>query len=266
MLNEIERRTLIRQCLQMYYEEDKIILIDASMLQVTCSMYMVYNLIFFGNKVKIFKNEWNKIQRISKEQRYSTADHIFIQNAKFLIEDVGRDKYGDYEIVEGEKCSKIYNIKRYLKNHPNSIYYLSDKWIYRRLVRLGLKEQLYFLQKYTREVNPFADRINKFETIGALRLQNGKMYISPKEGTLVRVYRADGIEKSLKDIIPGDIILIRGQKMGAYSFNIYEVVSYHSRNQAMKIIWTDLKNEKRSNPYIERLPYLYRNMILSNTK
>ncbi len=153
MLNEIERRTLIKQCLQMYYEEDKTILIDASMLQVTCSMYMVYNLIFFGNKIKIFKNEWHKIQIISKEERYTGADHILVQNAKFLIENRRRDKNGDYEIIEGKKCSKVYNVKRYLEEHPNSIYYLSDKRIYQRLIQLGLKEQLYFL--YIRKVKQF---------------------------------------------------------------------------------------------------------------
>ena len=129
---------------------------------------------------------------------------------------------------------------------------------------MGLKEQLYFLQKYTREVNPFVDKINKFETIGALHFCKDKMYILPKEGTLIRVYQANGTEKSLKDIIPGDIILIRGQKMGAYSFNLYEIVSFHTRNQAMKIIWTDLENGKISNPYIDRLPYLYKNIILEN--
>lgn len=78
------------------------------------------------------------------EQKQTWAECIKKQNAKFLIENRGRDKHGDYEILEGEKCSKIYNIKKYLKNHPKSIYYLSDKWIYQRLVRLGLKEQLYF--------------------------------------------------------------------------------------------------------------------------
>lgn len=261
-MREKEMKVLIRDCLREYHSEDKKILIDISVLQITCVTYFLYNLIFFGNKIIIFKETVKEMLEIKKRIYTNKEEEIFVRNAGYLLQNIETDKYSNYEIIE-----KKGSYREFLLENPDYILYLADLKLYNELIENGFKERLNLLQKGMIEVNPFKNRSFKFETIGAIYFEGKTMLIKKKEGVLIKVYNSKGREKEqcIKEVKPRDIVLIRGEKDEKYSFNLYIIVSSHSRNQAVKIIWTDLGKFEKSNKYIDRLPYQYRKIILDNT-
>lgn len=162
--------------------------------------------------------------------------------------------------------SKKQRIRNYLLKNSDSIFYLEDTKLYQELEDNKTRNQLCLLQIGMVDVNPFRSKNFKFETIGAIQFENRKMMIHTKEGVLIKIYNSRGIEKTegIQEVKPRDFVLIRGTKEDTYSFNLYEVVSRHTRNQAIRIIWTDLKKGQKSNKYIDRLPYQYKKMISDN--
>ena len=116
------------------------------------------------------------------------------------------------------------------------------------------------------EVNPFRSKEFKFETIGAIQFKDEKMILTPKKTNLIKVYNSNGKEKEGNEVNLRNYVLIRGSKEDNYSFNLYQVVSKHTRNHAIRIIWTNLKKGEKSNKYIDRLPYQYKKMILDNVE
>lgn len=266
-MNEKEKNFLVRECLESYYKEDKKILIDISVLKITCITYLLYNNIFFGNRILISKVTLEKIKEKSKHSFSTTQSEIAVKNAKYLLESIKRDTRGNYEIIDikGYKDNKIQSIKKFLFNNPDTIFYLSDLFLYQSLMENELKRQVELLEMGIRDVNPFRSKIFKFETIGAIRFRDGKMYIFKKEGVLIKIFNKTCIEKEEnQEVKPRDYVLIRGEKDNKYSFNLYQVISYHTRNHAIRIIWTDLEKGKKSNKYIERLPYNYKKIIEDN--
>lgn len=262
-MREKEKRSLVRDCLNAYYKKDKEILIDVSVLQITCIPFLLYNQIFFGNKVIIFKETLDEMIRIKIQPFSNIEQEIRIRNAGNLLEAIERDNYNNYKIIERKG-----SYRKFLLENPNCIFYLADENLYQELNEHGLKRQLVLLQKGMIEVNPFRNRDFKFETIGSICFKDGKMLINDNKTSFIKVYNSKGKEKNHfeEELKPRDFVLIRGDKDTVYSFNLYEIVSTHTRNQALRIIWTDLNKGQKSNKYIDRLPYQYKKMILDNIK
>ena len=89
---------------------------------------------------------------------------------------------------------------------------------------------------------------------------------NPRE-SIIKVYSKSGEEKQFDEFVElkvNDIILTRGDKEVKYSFNIYQIVTSHSRNFAVRIIWTDLLKGHKTNFYVEKLDYIYRKIIEDN--
>ena len=260
-MREKEMKELMRDCLREYHEEDKKILIDASVLQLTCITFFIKNLKFFGNKIYFFRETLDEIIKISRQKVESIKDKIRVSNACNLLEEIEKDKYGNYQIIESKK-----DILKYLDENSNAIFYLADYYLFEELEKYSLCNQLVLLSLGMEEVNPFRNRNFKFDTIGPIKFENGRMRINYKEGSFVKAYNFKGIEKNAyeRELKPKDFVLIRSEKEDIYSFLLYVIVSRHTRNHALKIIWTDLKKGHRTNKYIERLPYQYRRIILDN--
>lgn len=269
-MDEKQMKILVRNCIKEYYEEDKRILIDVSVLKITCITYFLYNLIFFGNSIVLAKETLESILKISNKKSNDTKSEIAIKNANYLIEAIKKDERGNYQIIEMEKCSggKTQSICNFLKQNEDVIYCLSDKSLYQILKDRGLSSQLNFIEIGKREENPFQDKRFKFETIGAIQFENEEMIIYQKESTIIRVYNQKGQERTdkVKKVKIRDYVLIIGKKEDRSSFNLYQVVSRHTRNHAIRIIWTELKKGQITNKYIDRLPYQYRKMILDNVE
>lgn len=261
---EKERKLWVKDCLREYFEEDKKVLIDISVIQITCVSYFLYNLIFFGNKIIIFEETLKEIAKISRQKGESKEEEIKIRNAGYVLDAIQKDKEKGYRNIRVPK-GKV-DVINFLEQDSNNIFCLADIELYEKLSNYGLRKKLLFLEKGKVEVNPHRSKSVKFETIGAIQFEDGKMIIHSKEGTLIRVYNRRGVQRSGKklEVKPTDYILIRGVKESCYSFNLYQVVSNHTRNQAVRIIWTDLKIGQKTNKYIDRLPYEYRKMILEN--
>lgn len=262
-----KRNAIVKECLREYYSEDKIIVIDSSTIQIAAINFIIYNLIFFGNKIVLFKDSFDQIVEISKEKPICKKEEIKINNAKYLLEAIKTDERGNYKIISPKtKANRKQTIINFLKENANAIFYLSNIILYKELKKEKLESQLYFLEMGKVEVNPFQSREFKFETIGAVQFEREKMFIEEKDNCLIKVYNQKGEEKigKIKDVQVNDYVLIRAKKEGTYSFNLFQIVSKHSRNFATLIIWTDLKNGKKTNKYIDRLSYIFRRMILEN--
>lgn len=269
-MNEKQMRALARDCVKEYYEEDKKILIDISVLKIACITFLLYNQVFFGNKVLLTRETWNAILRESKKQIRDKRSEIIINNANYLIQAIEKDERENYQIIELEKgkYEKAQRIWNFLKQNVDTIFYLSDPFLYQHLRDNGLNSQLNYIEMGKREVDPFQYKSFKFETIGAIKFEDGEMLIYPKESPVIKVYNQKGQERTnkVKKVKIRDYVLIVGKKEDGLSFHIYQIVSKHTRNHAIRIIWTDLKNGEKTNKYIDRLPYQYRKMILDNVE
>lgn len=269
-MNEKEMRTLVRDCLDSYYQEDKKILIDASITQIIYGNFLLYNLIFFGNKVILSKQTYDAILKESKKEIKDKRSEISVKNAGYLIDAMKKDERDNYQIIEMESYgnTKVQMIRNFLKQDSDVELYLSDLFLYESLRDRSINNQLNFMVEGIREVDPFRSKIFKFETVGAIKFEEEKMFIYERKGTTIKVFNKKYIEKqeTVKEIKPRDYVLIIGHKEDGYSFNFYQIVSRHTRNHAIRIIWTDLKFGQKTNKYIDRLPYQYKKMILDNVK
>lgn len=269
-MKEKQMKELVRNCVKEYYAEDKKILIDISTLQCTCITYFLYNQIFFGNKVLFFKETLEEMQRISKEEIVDVRSEILIRNAGYLLGAMEKDERGNYRIIKAkDNGNKVESICTFLKENQDGIYLLSENSLYEELRGEGFLKQLNFVEIGKREVNPFRNnKLFKFETVGAIQVKNDEMVINQKGDTIIKVYNKRGFEKIDKEsnIKVGDYVLLIGQKGQILSFNLYQIISKHTRNHAMRIIWTDLEKGQRTNKYICRLPYKFRKMILENAE
>lgn len=260
-----KQRKLVRTCLAEYYEEDKRILLDISVTQIACITFLVYNLIFFGNKVIISKETFNKMIELSKYKAKTKSEEIRRNNCIYLLDHIRRDTNNNYSIVnlEGEQYTET---KEFLLQNPDTIFYLANDILFEKLIEDGISsKQLYLMKQGMRETDPHEDKFLKFETIGAIQFEKQKMIIYPRDGVIIKVYNSKGIEKTVKEINTKDFVLIKkAKKQNLYSYNLFQVVSKHTRNHAIRIIWTDLQIGEKTNKYIERLPYEYKKIILEN--
>ena len=270
-MNEKEMKSLVRDCLKQYYEEDKKILIHSSIVNITSSTYLLYNLVFFRNKIYLEDKTFRMLQSITKQEVTREKDRIRVKNAEYILEAIKRDRdtdYHNYTVINMDEYgdtqeSRIYN---FLKENPDVIFYLANNDLYSRLKETDIVTQVVYLEKGFKEVNPYRSKIFKFETIGAIRFEEEKMLIAKKDNVILKVFNQKGEERTeeITEVKPRDYILIIGQKENVDSINLYQVVSRHTRNYAIRIIWTDLRKGQESNKYIDRLDYKYRKMILDS--
>lgn len=267
MLREHELKTAAKECLENYFEEDRKIMIDESIMRIKSIMFYIYDLIYFGNKIIISKQTLEKIKDYSK-RKYK---RIMSDNSQYLLENMKRDKYGNYEIVDISKEDGNTSAKKlgsYLAKNKHVMYFLESKKHYEKLAEMGLKEQLKLLDFKMKVTSLCKSKSIKFITIGAIEHKNGKMFLSNRPGdTVFKVYDNAGKEKKgeVVEVEVNDIVLIRSNKNMIYSFNLCKVITQHSRNQAINIIWTDIAKGHKTNFYVERLEDKYRKMILDNS-
>ena len=265
------RRNLLKKCLHDYYEEDKKILLDKSVIQITSSTFLIYNLIYFGNKIFIPKETIKGWKKKSRQSPNSKSHEIKINNAKYFLDKINQDERNNFNIIDSQGETYYFKIKNYLTENPNCIFYLADLNLYNRLKDEGISNnQLYLLEEGFKETNPYEDYLLKFETIGALSFENGKMVIYPKDNFIIKVYNSKGNERlgTVKEVKIKDYVLIKkekdSQKGKVFTYKLFQIVSKHTRNHSIKIIWTDLHVGEKTNKYIESLPYICQKIIEEN--
>lgn len=256
----------IRCCKKNCFEEDRRVMLDESIMRIKGGIFYIYDLIFFGNKILISKGTMKKI----KKSRNRVTYKIYSDNCKYILESIERDEYQDYELVDmsSYRGSEVSNLISYLRENEEVIYLLTNRKLYNKLLMVGLKNRIILLDvnmKYTCLCkNSFA----KFTTLGFVKHRENGMFFekNPRE-SIIKIYSKSGEEKQFDEFVElkvNDIILTRGDKEVKYSFNIYQIVTSHSRNFAVRIIWTDLLKGHKTNFYVEKLDYIYRKIIEDN--
>lgn len=260
-----ENQKAAKQCIRDYFSEDKIVMIDESLMRVRGIMFYIKDLIFFGNKIIISEETMNRLEK----KRKTTTFRMLSRNISSLFENIEEDEYGNYQIVNiddnGEKYSQ--KIANYLKKNSNTIYLLENTKVYELLRKNGINKQLVLLEKTFKVAPLFESRVVKFETLGMITRNNGKMIISKRpEGALVKVYNFSGEEKEGDEveIDVNDIVLTISDKGIINYYNLYWIVSRHSRHQAIKILWVHIPKGEKTNFYLERIEEKYKRIIQAN--
>lgn len=266
-MTEYEMRKAAKECIQKCFEKDTEVMIDESIMRIKSVMFYVYDLIYFGNKILISKQTLDKIKSYSERNENRTMT----TNAKYLLENMERDEYENYKIVdvskeEGKTSAK--KLANYLTKNKDVVYLLESRFYYQKLIELGLEKQVKLVDLKIK-ISSFAkDRTVEFATIGAIQHENGKMFLTnrPGDDTIFRVYDASGKEKNGEtiEVEVNDIVLVRSDKKRKYSFNLCKVITHHTRHHAIHIIWTDIVKGCGINFYVERLEDKYKKLILEN--
>lgn len=257
----------IKQCKKNCFEEDKKVMLDESVMRAKGGIFYIYDLIFFGNKIIISTETMKKIKRSKNRVTYK----IYSNNCTYLLKSIEKDSHENYEFVdidsyEGSKISKLI---QYLRENENVIYLLTNRKLYEKLTTIGLKNKIILLDENMKYSSLCKNRSAWFVTLGFVKHKESRMFFERRpEENLVKVYSKSGEEKQFDKTIEievNDIILTRTDKEIKYSFNIYQIVTRHHRNFAVRIIWTDMIKGEKTNFYVERLDYIYRKMIEDNS-
>ncbi len=256
----------IKNCKKNCFEEDRKVMLDESVMRIKGVIFYIYDLIFFGNKLIISRETMRKIRRFKN----GVIPKIYSNNCSYILENIERDSHKNYEFVdisgyEGSKASKII---QYLRENEGIIYILASRRLYEKLIIAGLKNRIILLAQNMKYSSLCKNHFVKFSTLGFVKHRESKMFLERhSKGNLVRVYSKSGEEKQFDSTIElevNDIILTRTDKEIKYSFNIYQIITRHSRNFAVRIIWTDMLKGEKTNFYVEKLDYIYRKMIEDN--
>ncbi len=271
-MNHIERNTLVKECNRQYYNKDKKVFVDESCMQITCIVYYIYNLFFFGNTIVLSNGFIKNINRFAKIVPKTEKEIIRKRNSNYMLEAIKKDKKegrNNFEILSFEEygTEKVDQVYQFLIENKNGIICTAESKLADKLKLRGIADkQIAFLQKGMEEVKPFVSRKNRFETIGAIQFDKGRMFIKKREKPTIKVYNHAGIEKKgdIVEVKPYDtVLIIEKRNEEITTIILYRVVSFHTRNQALKIIWTDLRPGQKSNKYIDELPEFYRKMIIN---
>lgn len=259
-----ECNVIVKNSKKYCFEEDKKVMLDESIMRMKSGISYIYDLIFFGNKIVISKKTMSKIERGKNRITYK----IYSNNCTYLLENIKRDSHGNYEFID-LGSSEILGLINYLKENENVIYVTTNRKLYNKLKTVGLKNKLILLDENMKYMCICKSHAIKFSTLGFIK-HNGKvMFVERRQKEkLVKVYSKSGEEKQFDksiEIEVGDIIFTRSDKEMKYSFNIYQIVTRHSRNFAVRIIWTDLLKGEKTNFYVKRLDYIYQKMIEDNS-
>lgn len=266
--NENEKEREIKRCLKTCYKEDKRIMFDESMLRIKGITLYIYDLIYFGNKIIISSSMVAK----AKVGKGRVTYKIYSDNCKYLLQSIDTDTYDDYNIVDMSKYgdSEIKRLIGFLKENPDVIYFLTNARIYNILLKEGLKNAIKFFELNTTIHAICRKQDIKYDTLGFVYREDGKMYFKTRtKDVVIKAFTDSGIEKSEKEGKPvqisvGDIILTRNNRETKYTFNLYKIVSNHTRHFAVHIIWTDIAKGENTNFYVKRLEEMYQRIISNN--
>lgn len=263
-LREKQRKEFVKNCLQNYYEEDKIILIDPSVCSVARAQYILKDLLYFGNKLFILKEDLVTLKEFANNTDGNNAIGIKGRNALSILELLIKKKATVVSFPDKTKKTRVDKIERVLNNYSNSLFYLENESLFYKLRERGVMKQLNLMYKGMQDIGLFKSKFT-FETIGAI---NGCMQIIQREmqsdSSTLKVYNSKGQYKEGKvvDVNKRDYIVITTIKEDKVrSIKLYEVVSNHTRNHASLILWTHLKEGEKTNEYIETLPYKFQRII-----
>lgn len=266
-MREHEIKMVAKECIKNYFKEDRIVMLDESVMRIKGGIFYIYDLIFFGNKIVISTDTLKKI----KKSKNRITNKTLSDNCSYLLENIKRDKYANYDIVDIRKygATPVERIANYLKEHKKVIYLLESKKFYDKLVQEDLADRLKLLVINRKIASLCKNEEVEFQTLGFVMHKDNKMFFESLPGDgIVKIYDHAGQEKKGDDIEVkvGDIILIRSDKNTKYAFNLYEIVTRHSRNFAIKIIWTDIVKGESTNFYVEKLNEKYKKLIKDNVK
>lgn len=257
---------IIKRCVEDYFLEDRIVMLDESLMRIKGVIFYIYDLIYFGNKIVISEDTLNKIKKYSRR----ITSKLFSNNASYLLDSIKKDKEGNYKIIDlsqyGEKSSE--RLINYLKENDNIIYLLESEKFYTTLKEEGLVHQLKLLETRTKIFSVCKNYSSKFATLEIIKHEKKRMFIIAKnvKDAIVKVYKSSGKEKEGDniEINVDDIILTRYERNTKYIFYVYRIISRHSKHQAVKILWTDIEKGVQSNFYVEKLEEMYKKIIQEN--
>lgn len=268
-MSENEKEREIKRCLNTCYKEDKKIMFDESMFRIKGITLYIYDLIYFGNKIIISSSTFEKVRRDKNRITYK----IYADNCTHLLKSMEMDTYGDYSVVDisSYDCSEIKRLIKFLRKNPDVIYFSSNARTYNIFVKEGLGSNVKFFEVNTKIISICRKQDIKYDTLGFVYKEAENMFFSNRsEDVLIKAYTESGYEKHEKDGKPvqvnvGDIILIRKSKDIKYTFNLYKIISNHSRHFAVHIIWTDLLKGHKTNFYVRKLEEKYQRIISDNS-
>ena len=265
-MREHEINKVTKECVKNYFQGDKKVMIDESLMRIKGFILYIYDLIFFGNKIIISSKTLKKIKKSKSRITYK----VYSDNCTYLLKNMEKDEYQNYIIVDLDEYGKSFyeKLAKYLQENPDVVYFLANRKLYDKLVNKGLKERLKLLEVSMKFTSLCKNKIAKFTTLGFVKHEDGKMFFQDRQNeTLIKVYNSQGEEKKGEtiEIEINDVILTRSNKNTKYSFNLYKVVTRHSRNFAVNIIWTDILKGEKTNFYVKKLDYKYQKMIENNS-
>jgi len=264
-----ENEKEVKRCLKTCYKEDKKIMLDESMFRIKGIMLYVYDLIYFGNKIVLALSTLEKVKRDKNRITYKT----YSDNCLYLVKSKESDAYENYVIVDIGEYGKsiVERIERFLKENPDIIYFLSNVKMYKELEKRGITTSRIKLFGLDTEILAICkNKELKYDTLGFIYRESEKMYFrSRSEDIVIKAFNENGFEKQEKkgkaiEVNVGDIILVRNNKNTKYTFNLYKIISNHSRHFAIHIIWTDLVKGDKTNFYVKRLEGVYQRIISDN--
>jgi len=221
-----------------FFIYDMNILLDFSMIFVRKVISIIYSNIFFGNRIYITEETLEKLRKISTdENEYSECKK---RSAKLILEMTTYDSESRIRVI----AIKNREVAEYVKSQKNMILYVSSISFYANAQKMGVRVKLY--NKYSGVYN---ERSINYTTVGALTFdEKSQMCLEDgysKPGTTKKVYSAKLVEKKGQKvkINVGDYIVIRVEKTKIITLLIYRVVNYHSKNNSIKLIWTDIKKD-----------------------
>ena len=267
---ENEKQREVKRCLKSCYREDKKIMLDESMLRIKEITLYIYDLIYFGNRIIISSTTLAKAK--AKVGRGRITYKIYSDNCVYLLRSLEADTYEDYIVVDINEygTSEIKRIINFLSQNPDVMYFLTNARIYNILVKEGLENQIKFFDINTTTDSICRNKEIKYDTLGFIYKEQGKMYFKTRsKDIMIKAFNEFGYEKNQKEGKPvevnvGDIILTRKNRETKYTFNLYQIVSKHSRHFAVHIIWTDLVKGHKTNFYIKKLEEMYQRLISDN--
>ncbi len=225
-----------------FFRRDMKILLDFSMFYVKKFMSIVYSNVFFGNTLYITQQAFRTATKMANGKIHASESDI--RNCKLFLNFLENDRRNKIEIVKLEDQDVV----EYVKSNEHMILYVSSANFFYEAQYRGARVKL-----YDKHCGVYNERSIKYDTLGILLFdEENNMYIpsdGSKPGTTKRVFSSWFKEKygdRIKVRI-GDYVVIRKEKPEIITLVIYRIVNYHSRNNAIKLLWTDIyKGETKS--------------------
>ena len=95
-MREYEISKAAKHCVKDYFEQDKKVMIDESVMRIKGFIFYIYDLIFFGNKIIISKDTLEKIRKSKNRITYK----VYSDNCTYLLANMEKDEYQNYDVVD----------------------------------------------------------------------------------------------------------------------------------------------------------------------